>query len=200
MTISIDDATKVFQDAVRQAIERQSFWYLAQAGLMIVGGILALIFPMFSSLSVVFMLGWLLIFSGIVQGVSLIGARHAPHFWMQLVSVVLAMLVGFLFLTRPGEGLITLTLLLIMFFMVEGIAKISFSLMIRPLPNWGWVTASGVLGVLLSGYLLLNAQLTAMWLIGLLLGINLISQGAALGYFAWRVRHPSDAEIAGRAS
>lgn len=195
MTISIDDATRIFQNAVREAIERQSFWYLVQAGLMVVTGVLALVFPLFSSLSVVIVLGWLLIISGIAQGLSLVGARHAPHFWVQLVSVVLAILVGFLFLTRPGEGLVTLTLLLIMFFMVEGVAKISFSLMIRPLPNWGWVTASGVLGVVLSGYLLFNAQGSAMWLIGLLLGVNLVSQGAALGLFAWKVRHRSDAEI-----
>lgn len=200
MTISIDDATRIFQDAVREAVERQSFWYLVQAGLMAAAGILALVFPIFSSFSVVFMLGWLLIFSGVSQGFSLFGARHAPHFWMQLISVVLAILVGFLFLTRPGEGLITLTLFLILFFMVEGVAKISFSLMVRPLPNWGWVMASGVVGVLLSGYLLLNAQLTAMWLLGLLLGINLITQGAALGYFAWQVRHPSDAKGTGSAS
>lgn len=64
----------------------------------------------------------MVIFSGAIQGVGLAGACHAPHFWMQLVSVVLVILVGFLFLTRPGDALMTLTLLLIMFFMVEGVA------------------------------------------------------------------------------
>lgn len=199
MTISIEEATRIFQDAVREAIERQSFWYLVQAGLMVMAGVLALVFPILSSISVVLMLGWLLIFIGITQGLGLIGARHAPHFWMQLISVVLAILVGFLFLTRPGEGLTTLTLFLILFFMVEGVTKISFSLMVRPLPNWGWVMASGMLGALFSGYLLFNVQLTASWLLGLLLGINLISQGMALGYFAWRVRHPKNTEAAGTA-
>lgn len=200
MAISVDEATRMFNEAIREAIGRQSLWYLIQAGLMVLGGVMALIFPFLSLLSVVFLLGWLLIFSGVAQGLSLIGARHAPHFWMQLISVVLAILVGFLFLTRPGEGVLTLTLFLIVFFMIEGAAKISFSLMVRPLPNWGWVMASGALGVLLSAYLLFNAQQSAMWLLGVLLGINLISQGLALGYFAWRIRHPDDTELAGRAS
>lgn len=192
MTISIEEATRIFQDAVREAVERHSFWYLVQAGLMVFAGVLALVFPFLSSISAVLILGWLLIFIGITQGLGLMGTRHAPHFWMQLISVVLAILVGFLFLTRPGEGLTTLTLFLIMFFMMEGVTRISFALMLRPLPNWGWVMASGMLGALFSGYLLFNVQLTASWLLGLLLGISLISQGVALGYFAWRVRHPRD--------
>lgn len=193
MTISVKEATLVFREAVREAVEGQSFWYLIQAGFMVAGGVLALVFPLFASNLVALMLGWLLIFIGVIQGLGLISARHAPHFWMQLISVVLAILVGFLFLTRPGEGLATLTLFLILFFMVEGVTRISFSLMLRPLPNWGWVMASGILGALLSIYLLFNVQLTASWLLGLLLGVNLISQGAALGYFAWRVRYPADA-------
>ena len=73
-----------------------------------------------------------------------------PNFWLQLVSAVLSIIVGVLFLRRPGEAVVTLTLLLIVFFMVEGFAKIVFSLTIRPLPNWGWVLASGIVGILLS--------------------------------------------------
>jgi uncharacterized membrane protein HdeD (DUF308 family) len=86
----------------------------------------------------------------IVQGISLIGAQNVPHFWLQLVSVVLSVIVGVLFLRHPGEGLLTLTLLLIVFFMVEGMSKIIFALTIRPFPNWGWVLVSGVIGILLS--------------------------------------------------
>jgi uncharacterized membrane protein HdeD (DUF308 family) len=82
---------------------------------------------------VVFFLGWLLIIVGVVQGISLIGARYVPHFWVQLVSVVLFVIVGVLFLRNPGESLLTLTLLLIVLFMVEGISKVIFALTIRPL-------------------------------------------------------------------
>ncbi|MFZ1883482.1 MAG: DUF308 domain-containing protein [Rhodoplanes sp.] len=78
-----------------------------------------------------------LIISGVVQGISLIGAQQVPHFWLQLVSVVLSVIVGAMFVRHPGEGLLTLTLLLIVFFMVEGISKVIFSLTIRPFPNWG---------------------------------------------------------------
>jgi len=117
--------------------------YLVQGGLMILAGILALVYPAISSVAVVFFIGWLLIFSGIFQGISLIGARHVPHFWLQLISVALFIVVGALFLRNPGESLLTLTLLLIVFFLIEGISKVIFALTIRPFPNWGWVLLSG---------------------------------------------------------
>jgi uncharacterized membrane protein HdeD (DUF308 family) len=155
---------------------------------MIVGGIIALLYPILSSFAVVLVLGWILIFSGIVQGISLIGAQNVPHFWLQLVSVVLSVIVGVLLLRHPGAGLLTLTLLLIVFFMVEGISKLIFALTIRPFPNWGWVLASGIVGILLSFYLWASLPITAIWLLGVLLGIQLICEGAALGYLAWRAR------------
>jgi len=118
MSMSLEAAAQVMREAMRETVKRHSLWYLIQGGLMILAGILALVFPAISSVAVVVFLGWLLIFSGILQAISLIGARHVPHFWLQLVSVVLFILVGSLFLRNPGKGLLTLTLLLIVFFMV----------------------------------------------------------------------------------
>jgi uncharacterized membrane protein HdeD (DUF308 family) len=106
----------------------------------------------------------------------------------QLISVVLSVIVGVLFVRQPGEGLLAITLLLIVFFMVEGISKLVFALTIRPFPNWGWVLASGVIGILLSLFLWASLPVTAIWLLGVLVGIHLICEGAALGYLAWQVR------------
>ena len=185
---SLESAAQVMREAMREAVKRHSLWYLVQSALMILGGILALFYPILSSFAVVLFLGWVLIISGVVQGISLIGAQNVPHFWLQLVSVVLSVIVGVLFLRHPGEGLLTLTLLLIVFFMIEGISKLIFALTIRPFPNWGWVMASGIIGILLSFYLWSSLPITAIWLLGVLLGIQLICEGAALGYLAWQVR------------
>ena len=157
--------------------------------LLIVVGILAIIYPVITSAAAVVLLGWLLIISGALQGLSLIGARHVPHFWLQLISVILAVLVGLLFLRDPAQGMLTIALLLIVFFVMEGISKVGFALTIRPFPNWGWVLASGLVGILLALILWTNLPVTAVWLIGLLLGINLISVGAATAYLAWHVRN-----------
>jgi uncharacterized membrane protein HdeD (DUF308 family) len=186
--MTLEAAAQAFREAMRQTIKRYSLWYLIEGVLLVVAGILAVICPVVSSVAVVVLLGWVLIVSGVLQGISLIGAGHVPHFWLQLISVILAVLVGCLFLRDPAQGLLTITLLLIVFFTIEGISKIVFALTIRPFPNWGWVLASGMVGVLLSAILWGSLPLTALWLIGLLLGIQLISAGAAIAYLAWQVR------------
>jgi uncharacterized membrane protein HdeD (DUF308 family) len=186
--MSVDQAAKVMRSAMRDVIKRHSMWYLLQGGLMVFAGLVALLYPVFSSVAVVLMLGWLLIFSGIFQAISLIGATNVPHFWLQLISVTLSILIGVFFVRDPGESLLALTMLLIVFFMVGGMAKIIFALTIRPFPNWGWVLASGAIGVLLSIYLWSSLPVTAAWLLGLLVGIQLISEGSAQAYMAWHVR------------
>ena len=186
--MSLDQAAEVMRSAMRDVIKRHSLWYLLQGILMTLTGVVALLFPIFSSVAVVLMLGWLLIINGIFQAISLIGATNVPHFWLQLVSVALSVVIGILFLRHPGEGLFTLTLLLIVFFMVGGMAKVIFALTIRPFSNWGWVLASGVIGILLAIYLWTSLPIAAAWLLGVLVGIQLISEGAALAYMAWHVR------------
>jgi len=191
MSMSLEAAAQVFREAMRQTVKRYWLWYLIEGVLLVVAGILAVIYPVVSSASVVVLLGWLLIVSGVLQGISLIGAGQVPHFWLQLISVILAVLVGVLFLRDPAQELLTITLLLIIFFMIEGISKIVFSLTIRPFPNWGGVLASGLVGILLSAVLWSSLPVTALWLIGLLIGIELISVGSAIAYLAWRVRRGS---------
>ena len=80
--ISLDSAAQAMRNAVRETVKRYSLWYPIQGGLMVLTGILALVHPLFSSLTVVVFLGWLLIISGIIQGISLFGARQSPHFWL----------------------------------------------------------------------------------------------------------------------
>ena len=189
MAMSLDEAAQVFRDAMRETVKKYAIWYLIQGVLLVLGGVLAVIYPAISSTAVVVLLGWVLIVSGIVQGISLIGASRVPHFWLQLISVALALLVGSLLLRDPGQGLLTITVVLIVFLMMQGMSKVVFALTIRPFPNWGWVLASGVLGIVLSGALWASLPTTAVWLIGLLVGIDLIGEGAALAYLAWQVHN-----------
>jgi uncharacterized membrane protein HdeD (DUF308 family) len=186
--LSVDEAAEVMRVAMRDVIKRHSLWYLLQGALMTLTGVVALLFPIFSSIAVVVMLGWLLVINGFFQGISLIGATNVPHFWLQLISVALSIVIGTLFLRDPGGGLLSLTLLLIVFFMVGGMAKIIFALTIRPFAKWGWVLASGLVGVVLSLILWSSLPVAAGWLLGLFVGIQLISEGLALTYMAWHVR------------
>jgi uncharacterized membrane protein HdeD (DUF308 family) len=189
MAIPMDAAAAALREAMRETVKRYSFWYLIQGVLLVVAGVLALIYPFIASVAVVFLLAWILIISGVLQGIGLIGASNVPHYWLQLISAVLAILIGVILLRSPDSGLLIMTVLLIVYFMVEGIAKVIFALTIRPFPNWGWVLGSGLVGILLSLILWANMPLSSDWVLGLMLGVLLVCEGAAMTYLAWRVRH-----------
>jgi len=188
MAIPLEAAAAAMREAMRETVKRYSLWYLLQGILTVVAGFLALVYPLIASVAIIVLLGWILIISGVVQGIGLIGARHVPHFWLQLISVALSIVVGLLLLRQPEAGLVVFSALLIVYFMVEGMAKVIFALTIKPFPNWGWVLASGLVGILLAVYLFANLSSISEWVLGFLLGIQLLCEGAALTYLAWRVR------------
>ena len=188
MAMTMAQASAAMREAMRETIKRYSTWYLLEGVLLVVAGLVALIWPYVASVALIFLLGWILIVSGVLQGIGLIGAKEVPHFWLQLVSAVLALLIGILLLRNPNAGLLIMTVLLIVYFFVEGISKVIFAMNIRPFVGWLWVLLSGIVGLLLGAYLWANMPVASEWVLGVLLGIQLIVEGAALALLAWMVR------------
>jgi len=187
-TMSLDAAAAAMRDEMRDTVRRNSLLYLLQGILMVVTGLLALIYPSLASVAIVRLLGWLLIISGILQGIGLIGAGEVPYFWMQLLSAVLAIVIGVLLLRHTDAGLLLFSVLFLIYFMIEGMVKTIFAFIIRPFPNWGWVLASGLLGIVIALYLWANLSTVSDWMLGVLLGVFLLVEGTALSSLAWRVR------------
>src|SRR6476646_5347320 len=188
MAIPVDAAAAALREAMRDTVRRYSLWYLVQGILMVVTPFLALISPWTASVAILRLLGWFLIISGVLQAVGLIGAREVPYFWLELISAVLAIVIGLLLLRHTDAGLLFFSVLFIVYFMVEGIVKVIFGLTIRPFPNWGWVFASGLIGILLSVFLWANLSTVSEWVLGFLLGVLLVVEGSALTSMTWRIR------------
>lgn len=190
MTANPDLATHdpaTHEARVHTTVRRHAWLFLVQAVLMVVAGLVAMVYPLLTSLAVSFFLGWTLVVSGVVQAITLVATSRVPHFWLQLISAVLAIVTGVLFIRNPGAGVVTLALLLVIYFMVEGIAKVLFALTVRPLPNWIWVLVSGGVSIALSVFLILNPLLSLVAL-GVFIGLQLLSEGLAIGWLAWTVR------------
>ncbi|MCX8477160.1 MAG: HdeD family acid-resistance protein [Sphingomonas sp.] len=190
MAMSSEAASQVLREAVRQTVSRYSIWFKIQSVLMVASGVLALAFPVTSSMALVNFLGWLLIVTGLIQALGLIGAGSVPQFWLQLVSVSLFLIVGAMFVRNSSGGLLAISMLVVVLLMIEGVSKISLALTIRPFPNWAWLALGGAVSVALSFYLAYRLPAASAWLLGALLGLGLITEGLALGYLSWRVRKP----------
>jgi uncharacterized membrane protein HdeD (DUF308 family) len=188
MAVTVNEASAVLRAAVRDTIRKRSLLFLIQGGVMVLAGLLALIFPAFASTGLLVLLGWLLIISGAVQIVSLIGATQVPYFWLQLITVALEILVGYLLISNPAAGLEAITFLMLVLFLVGGLTRVVFALMIRPMDDWIWVLASGLVAIVCALILFGSLPQAATWLLGFLLGLELIAIGGAQLLLAWRVR------------
>jgi uncharacterized membrane protein HdeD (DUF308 family) len=143
----------------------------------IILGTLAVLLPVAFTFGVGFFIGWILLLSGIIQGFRTFKTRHSPGFWPSLLSALLSIVMGILLLVYPVEGVLSLTLLLTIFFAIEGIMKIVLSFNLRPFKRWGWLFVSGLISLAMAFIIWSGWPGTALWVIGLLVGINMIFLG-----------------------
>ena len=160
----------------------QTHWklFLGEGILLIVLGLIAIVIPHFFTVAIVVSLGWILLFGGIFIITRALLFFRMPGFGLWLFMGILQFIIGYLFLAQPLEGILTLTLLMTLFFALEGIAKISFALMMRPLAHWGLVLFSGITALILAMVVWMGWPGTAEWLLGLLFGINMLFGGWSL--------------------
>lgn len=154
--------------------------YIFEAIVFILLGMLAFAVPGFFTVAVELFFGWLLLFGGLVQGYRSIKARTSPDFWAASISSLIFIICGVLLLVYPLQGVLTLTALLSIFFCMQGIAQIIYSIQIHPLNIWGWFLLGGLLNFGLALLIWYGWPSTAVWMIGLLLGINMMLFGFTL--------------------
>jgi uncharacterized membrane protein HdeD (DUF308 family) len=171
---------------------RDGWRFLLIEGIILAAlGAAAVIVPPIATLAVEIFLGWLFFISGIVGLVMTFMMRHAPGFWWSLFSAVLSIAAGAVLIGWPVSGALSLTLILIAFFILEGIATIMYALdHKRELSGrWGLMLASGIVDLALAAIIFAGLPGTAAWAIGLLVGINMLFGGAALIGLAMHARH-----------
>jgi uncharacterized membrane protein HdeD (DUF308 family) len=173
-----DELKQAFSESVGQ----HWGWFLAEGILLIFLGLLAILLPTVASLIATVFLGWLLVVSGVMGLIATIRARRAPGFAWSLLSALLMLGAGALLLIWPLHGVFSLTAVLIAFLFVEGVITVFHALEHRRgfSGSWGWMLVSGVIDILLGLILLAGLPGTALWALGLLLGVNLIFRGWAL--------------------
>ncbi|MGJ8596185.1 HdeD family acid-resistance protein [Sulfitobacter sp.] len=147
---------------------------------MIVLGMGAVLMPLFSSLVVELLIGWLLTISG---GVAVVGAfsfRGTGLFVWELISGLITLAAGLLMLVYPVQGLIALTVLVAVVLVLTGAAQMAFAFWVRPIQGWVWGLVSAIVSIVLGGYIFAALPEASAVILGLLVGIDFISTGVAL--------------------
>lgn len=161
----------------REQVHKNRYWLLFGGGFLIILGMVSVGAPLFMSLAIEQILGWILLGGGVVQGFQWFRERHRSHGWTTLLVSLLGILAGIVLLVKPLQGVLTLTLILCFYFITQGILQILASLKVRPLPGWGWMLTSGITALLLGLMMWRRFPSSAAWAIGLLVGVNLLLMG-----------------------
>jgi uncharacterized membrane protein HdeD (DUF308 family) len=170
------------QSKMRAAVRKHWKAFLIEGILLVIFGLAAMIVPPLASLAVTIFLGWLFLISGIAGLALTFWARQMPGFWWSLISAVLAIVAGIVLLAQPVQGTLTLTIVVGAYFLAEGVATIMYALEHRRelSQRWSWLLVAGIMDLLIAAIIIAGLPGSALWAIGLLVGINLLFGGASL--------------------
>lgn len=155
--------------------------YLLEGVLLLLLGMAAIAVPYFFTWEIELFVGWLFVVGGLFRIAALVRKRHVPGFMWSLISAALAVVLGAYLIALPLQGVITLTIVLTVIFVIEGVAAIFTGLEFRRyLRSWVWTVLSGVITLVLAYLIWSGWPNTARWVIGLYVGISLVFLGVSL--------------------
>jgi len=193
MTMTPPPTNEELRREVASTIHAHWGLFLFEGILLVLLGAAAIILPVVATLAFTLVIGWLFLISGGVGLVTTFWMRNAPGFWWALLSAVIGIAAGLILLRWPISGTVSLTLVLIAFFIVEGIATLMYAFEHRAQLSgrWGWMLASGIVDLILAGIIFAGLPASATWALGLLVGINMLFGGTAMIGMALAARNPA---------
>jgi uncharacterized membrane protein HdeD (DUF308 family) len=158
------------------ALRGNWLWFVLLGIALMVLGFMALGAIPIASLATAVAIGALLLVSGMAEIIGAFWCRGWNGFLLHLLSGVLSVVVGALFLRAPGDALLALTMLLACLLTVGGVFKIVAAIAYR-FGAWGWVLLSGVVDFILAMMIWQEWPASALWVIGMFVGISLVFRG-----------------------
>jgi uncharacterized membrane protein HdeD (DUF308 family) len=162
-----------------QHLRKNWCWFLLLGILLAVGGTAAIVVPLLTaaaSLVAVVVLGVLLMISGVAIIIGSVWAGKWSGMLMHLLVGVLYLVVGFLITERPGKAALVLTMYIAAIFILLGGYRIVAALAVR-FPQWGWTLLNGVITLLAGIVIYRHFPESALWVIGLLVGLEMLFNG-----------------------
>ncbi|SFK68365.1 Uncharacterized membrane protein HdeD, DUF308 family [Halogranum rubrum] len=154
---------------------------LLYAGIVLsVIGLIAIVAPFLTGISIAMLVGALLVVGGLFHFVGAFKGQGWAGFVWQILLGAIGVVAGLVILFNPLFGLLTLTLVVIGYLFASGVVEILMGYRLRGEKNWFWSVVSGVLGIALAVLLWSGFPSTALWAVGLLFGINLLLTGTSM--------------------
>ena len=167
-------------------------WFFVLGIALIILGIVAISVPLAVSLAAELLCGWLFVIAGIAHVIHAFRCKGWSGVFLSLIAGFLFGVAGLYLLMNPGAGVVVLTLVIAAMFLAEGIFKFVMAFQVRPIDNWGWLAVNGAISFILGLLIWSRWPGDSTWIIGLLVGIDLIVGGIAMIVVAFSARDFED--------
>jgi len=162
-------------------LRKSTGWLIALSIALILLGILAILMPGLASAFFTLVIGWITLISGVLMIIQSFVSKPVRGFWLNLIVGILYVLAGIYILANLGAALLGLTFAFGILFIVEGIYTIIMGFTNRAGHRMSWLVVLNGVVTLILGIMVLNQfPFSAIWLIGLYVGISLLMSGASL--------------------
>jgi uncharacterized membrane protein HdeD (DUF308 family) len=162
-----------------ELLRGKSLWAIALGGVLVLVGVLALAYPAITTVETAVVFGVLLLIAAALQMGTAVWARGWGGFFLNVLVGLLYSFVGLVLIDRPTLAAVELTLLLAVFMVAAGLYRLVAALSLR-FTGWGWALLNGVITLLLGVLIWRHWPGDGLWVIGLLVGIELLFSGWSL--------------------
>jgi uncharacterized membrane protein HdeD (DUF308 family) len=173
------------------AVKKASGWSMFLGAVMFICGLLAILLPLASSIAIVMVLAWLILFAGVAHLIFAFQSHSVGGFLWKLLLALAYGFAGIYMLMHPLLGLVSLTLVLAVFLLVEGVIEIVLYFNIRKIRNSGWVLFDGIITLILGLLIWANWPSASAWVVGVLVGISLMFSGVSRFMLSLAIRDVS---------
>ena len=152
-------------------------WFLALGIVLVIGGSLAILLPVASTLATSLFLGAILFVGGIFQIIHAFQVKTWGGFFWDLIVGIVQVAGGIIVYMNPFAGAVTLTVLIAAVFFAQGVTQTFLAFKVRPHDGWGWLLASGLIAVIVAVMLMMRFPAASVTAPGILAGISILFSG-----------------------
>lgn len=160
-----------------EPLRSKSGWIVALGVVYVIAGLIALSSVVFATRVTVFVVGIMMLISGIAEVINSFQFKSWGKFLVWLLLGALYIVAGLVTFENPLLAAAVLTLLLGVALLVSGVMRIILAFSMREGMSWAWVALSGVVTLLLGLIILVHWPVSSLFVLGVLLGVDLLIIG-----------------------
>jgi uncharacterized membrane protein HdeD (DUF308 family) len=165
------------EHSIAHAVKQDAGLLMVIGIITVILGVLSIMAPLITGVAIAVLVGILLLAGGFMRTLFAFRCKTWGKGLLTFVLGLLAFLCGLVMLTRPILGLTSLTLVLAVYFIVDGLFEVAGGLQLKPVNGWGWMLFGGIVSILLGLMIWRQWPVSGAWAIGILVGIKLLLAG-----------------------